>query len=444
MAAIVVAAGGFLVVRLRSDLLQGLDATLVSRAQQITLALSEGQFADIGDAPSLAGIPRGDSVAQILSVGGNVLETSGEVEAEAPLVDRTVLQGAKGGPYRATVPLGREAEQYRVLAVPLSGGKTVLVVADSTDSVAAAVSRVIALLVLAGPAAVALSAIGGYILAARAFGPMDRMTRNAAAIGMHDTSVRLEVPAIEDEVGRLGRTLNQMLARLDDGIVEQRRFAADASHELRTPLSNMRSEIDVSLESSDVSGEGRRALTSLGEEVDRMTAIVADLLMLARMDGGGATAKSERVDLLSVARGVTERVAARAEAKRMDVDVQGESSTVMGDADQLAHLLSNLVDNALKYTPDRGSVLVRVTSDHDGAAVSVTDSGIGISADALPHVFDRFYRADKARSRDGGTGLGLAICRSIVEAHRGTITLDSEPGHGTTVTVRLGRGTKEP
>lgn len=441
LALILVALGSFLVLRLRSDLLRGLDSTLATRAQQIALAVTgtgEGEFQDVGDAPSLAGVPRGDAVAQILAPDGQVLQTSGEAEIEAPLLGRPAVRKAMDGSYRATVAVGGGREPYRVLAVGLPRRSRLLVVAASTDPIDVAVRRLILLLATAGPATIGLCGAGGYLLARRALRPIDRMTRAASAIGADDPSGRLDVPRLHDEVGRLGHTLNQMLARLQSGLEEQRRFVADASHELRTPLSLMAGEIDVDLRSSATPAESRATLESLREEVTRMTALVDDLLMLASIDEGAGRPMPSKVDLLALSRDVVARFASRAQRYGIALSVDGDPVVVWGDEGRLSRVVSNLLDNALKHTPAAGTVSVSVGRGAGSATVSVIDSGVGIAREDLPHIFDRFYRVDKARTRsDGGAGLGLAVCESIVRAHGGTIAMDSTVGEGTAVTIRL-------
>jgi heavy metal sensor kinase len=440
LAAIIICLGGALAVRLKADLLLGLDTTLANRADEISRAVSgplTSQDAVIADTTKLAGIPRGDAIAQILGSDGRLRQASGEAEVIKPLISPGTVRSIRS-PIRRTLDVGPEPEPYRVFAQRLPGQQGVLVVGASTDQVTKAVRRLLALLALGGPAAIALSALVGYWLAGQALKPVDRMTRSAAVISSDDPSARLEVPALEDEVGRLGRTLNQMLERLQAGIEEQRRFTADASHELRTPLAILAGEIDVALRSPAEDLQARPVLESLREETTRMTKTVEDLLILARLDDEGPGVSFEKVELLGLCKRAADRFSTAAEAKGLQISVEGEPAVVWGNEAQLMRLLSNLVDNAIKHTADEGSVDLLVLRDRALASLAVSDSGSGIPLEALPHVFDRFYRVDKARSRaEGGTGLGLSICQAIAHAHGGTITLESEVGQGTTVKVSL-------
>lgn len=325
-----------------------------------------------------------------------------------------------------------------MLAIGLAGSREVIAVAGPTRDIDRAVGSLIALLAFTIPVALVMSVAGGYLVSARAMRPVDWMTREAAAIGADDLSVRLDVPSTSDEIERLGRTLNQLLSRLSASMEEQRRFTADASHELRTPLSIMRGEIDTTLRSHDLAPDARPALESLGEEVDRMSGLVSDLLTLSRMDAGSAELSRERVRLAELCDKVAGRFSARAAAKAVTLDVQGEDLTVWADLDLLDRMIGNLVDNAIKYSPPGGLVRLAVRRDGDWADMTVADSGAGIAPEDLPHVFERFWRADKARARaEGGAGLGLSICRWIAEAHCGSIAASSHPGGGTTITVRL-------
>jgi heavy metal sensor kinase len=444
LAVILAALFTFLVVRLRADLVGGLDDSLSSRVAQIALGLrggGEGEFRDVSGA-SLRGLPRGESAAQLLGPGGVVLESSGDPEAGGrPLVSgdslRRVLEGST---VRLTVHLGPEDEGFRVLAAPIrrQGGTEAIVVATSMEAVDASTRRLEALLLLAGPAALLAAGLGGWWLARRALQPVARMTGEAAEIGVHRLDERIEVPDTADEVARLAETLNAMLDRLERGVEERRRFAADASHELRSPLAVMAAEIDVSLRSPNLPDEAREVLASAGEEVARMTRIVEDLLTLARIDEGRLDLVRGPVDLRAVAEAVATKFATVAERRGIRVDAGGEEALVAGDRERLEQVVVNLVDNAVKFSGSGSTVRIRAWSDGDGAGLSVADGGPGIPADALPRVFDRFFRVDAARSRDGGgSGLGLAICREIVEAHGGRIRAASTPGAGSTFTLTL-------
>jgi heavy metal sensor kinase len=257
------------------------------------------------------------------------------------------------------------------------------------------------------------------------------MTSQAQRIGIDRLDDRVPVPRASDELAQLARTLNGMLDRLQRGVEEKHRLVADASHELRTPLAVMRSELDVALMEPGLSAESRAVLTSSREEVERMTRTVENLLTLARVDEGRLELLHRPVELSDLADRVARSLQPVAESQGVSIDVAGTARPVAGDRDRLQQVLANLVQNAVTHSDRGGSVKVRVWENIRDAGATVSDQGSGIPANAQPHVFERFYRVDGARSRDnGGSGLGLAICREIVLAHGGHIELESHEGEG--------------
>jgi heavy metal sensor kinase len=443
---ILVALGAFLLLRLRADLVAEVDASLDTRAAQVALGLDgpgDGEFQDAGRV-ALAGLPRRDSAAQLCSARGDVLETVGE-----PVIRRPILPAARvaavlrsGRPARTMVRLGGEDELFRVLAVPRTGGgsPSVVVVASSLAGVDESIDRLQLLLLLAIPGALALAGGGGWLLARKALLPVARMTRQAGAIGTEWLHDRITVPSAADELAQLARTLNAMLERIEGGVSEQRRLVADASHELRTPLAIIRAELDVGLRDAHLPPQATEVLQSATEEVARMSQVVDDLLTLAHADEGRLQLQPTPVRLAEVAASVVAKLRAAAETKLITLSLEGDSPPVEADQPSLTRVLTNLVDNAVKYTGPGGAVGVRVWSDAGSVGVSVHDNGVGISVEALPHVFDRFFRVDAARSRaQGGSGLGLAICKEIAQAHGGRIWAESEAGVGSTFTLTLPR-----
>jgi heavy metal sensor kinase len=299
--------------------------------------------------------------------------------------------------------------------------------------------RLLTALGLAVPVAVAAAAALGYLLARTALAPIDRLRRSTRQITADRLDRRLPVSSPRDELGRLAATINEMIARLERSFAEVRRFTADASHELRTPLAAIRTEVEVALAGPAVTPEQERLLGSVLEECARLTRLTEQLLALAREDARCGAAVREPVDVAAVVAAVADNLLPLAEAKGITLQVKAAGHPeVAGDAAQLRQVFYNLLDNAIKYTPAGGKVEARVEATPPGALVTVRDTGIGIPREHLPHVFERFYRADRARSRaEGGTGLGLSIARSIVAAHGGDVVLASAPGEGTTCTVVL-------
>ena len=456
LALILAVLGAFLVVRLRADLIRSVDQSLDIRAAQIALGLEnggqgtsqngagngagcEGEFQDVSDA-SLVGLPQGESGAQLLGTGGVVREASGDPVAEHPLLTSSATAHVFAGhPLRMSLTSGGDHEPFRILAVRLSSSScmAVLVVATSLDDVRDSVNELLLLLLIAGPVALLAAGVGGWWLARRALRPVSLMTREAEELSVSRLDERIEVPRTSDELQRLASTLNDLLDRLQGLLLDKRRFVADASHELRTPLAAMRAELDVSLRSPDLDPRSREVLESTDEEVVRMHRIVENLLTLARIDEGELPLLREPVDLREAATNVLASLSSLIEAKHLRVDLQGEPIVVDGDRARLEQILVNLVGNAVTFSPPGGVVTVSLSRDGASAVCTVTDTGPGIDAALLPHVFDRFVRGDPARTGDGGSGLGLAICREIVGAHGGRIWVDSRPGHGASFSFSL-------
>jgi heavy metal sensor kinase len=292
------------------------------------------------------------------------------------------------------------------------------------------------------PLALLLAAAGGYWLSRRALAPVDRITAAARLIGAENLSQRLDVVPTGDELERLAETLNEMIARLETAFQKIARFTADASHELRTPLAVMRTTAEVALRAPSGS-EQRAALEQVVAEVERTSQLVENLLLIAKADSGAAELHRRPVDIVAAVReACTEgEVLARVKGVALTTQLPTASIFVHGDRDALRRLFLILLDNAVKYTPAGGSLSVALQASDGTVVGTVRDSGIGIEPEHLPHIFERFYRADRARSRaEGGAGLGLAIGRWIAEAHGGRITVESEGRRGSSFHVHLPHG----
>jgi heavy metal sensor kinase len=292
------------------------------------------------------------------------------------------------------------------------------------------------------PLMLLLAALGGYWLAKRALAPVDEITRTARSLSVENLSARLAVPRTNDELERLSTTLNEMLERLDAAFRRISRFTADASHELRTPLAVMRTTAEVALRApARDASETRAALEQIVAEVERTTHLTENLLLLAKADSGAAGLQRQDVDLAATVGEACAQAEVLARVKGLELAAklpELERLYVAGDAQALRRLFLILLDNAVKYTPAGGRVEVVLREHGDDAVGEVHDNGIGIAPHDLPHVFDRFYRADRARSRElGGAGLGLSIARWIVESHGGAIVAASELERGSRFEVRL-------
>jgi heavy metal sensor kinase len=295
------------------------------------------------------------------------------------------------------------------------------------------------------PLIVAVAIGGGYLLMRGALRPVDEIRQKAAQITSRNLSERLPVIHTGDELERLATDLNHMIERLEESFQQINRFSADASHELRTPLTVLQGELEaVAQKGQGLPGDVRDTIGSALEETQRLANIVESLLSISRLDAGEARGQSFRLDFAELARTTADQMRLLAEEKHISVVCNGtEPVEVDADPSRLKQVVVNLLDNAIKYTPEGGKVSISVTRRDGRAILEVADSGIGIASPDLPHIFDRFYRADKARSRQmGGTGLGLSIVRSICQAHGGQVTVKSTEGRGSLFHVDLPLGTR--
>lgn len=289
------------------------------------------------------------------------------------------------------------------------------------------------------PFVVSLAVIGGYWLMRRSLRPVDEITTRAEGITSTNLSERLPVIRTGDELERLSISLNRMIARLEDAFQHINRFSADASHELRTPLTILHLELEGIAQSRPLAPELADQIGSALEETQRLSRIVENLLIISRLDAGEARIEKARLDLGDLVASTAEQMRLLAEEKSLSMycDVSA-GAYVEGDQARLKQMIVNLIDNAIKYTPVGGQIDVRVHTHERSAILEVVDDGVGISREALPHIFERFYRADKARSRDsGGAGLGLAIAKVICSAHGGDIRVVSTEGEGSQFIVEL-------
>lgn len=335
--------------------------------------------------------------------------------------------------------LGEKGARVAALAVTVGGTVCTVTVAeplwDTTEQLAA-IRRIF---YFGTPATLVVAALGGFFLARKSLAPVMAMSEQASLIGAINLHERLNVVNPGDELGRLARVFNGLLARLDDSFDRMRQFMADASHEIRTPLAIIRGEADVALSRNRDGIDYKASLSVIQEEAERLSRLVDDMLALARADAGHWPLKVEDIYLNDLVEECSRAVRALASARGVILAVEPSADIEFrGDEDLLKRVVLNLLNNAIEYTPAGGSVSVKVERRESGAAIVVADNGIGIMPEEAALVFNRFYRADKARSRaSGGTGLGLAITKWVVEAHGGSISLISEPGCGSTFTVAL-------
>jgi two-component system OmpR family sensor kinase len=411
MAAVIAAMGLFLYLRLDSSLIRSLDQSLNAQLNEAVHRSSEPRGLVDRDSSALA---------QVISSKGKVVRST--PPSARPLLSHGDLE---------EVDSGREIErsgsvqglsgQWRIRAVPVrgsGGSRMAAVVIGSLRPVQNALDHLLTQLLIAGPIAVLLAALGGYVLAASALHPVEAMRRRAEQISAATPGHRLPVPPSGDEIARLGSTLNDMLARIEDAMEHERRFVADASHELRTPLALLRTEIELALRRRRSTAELERALRSAALETDRLSRLAEDLLLIARSDRGSLPIRHERVRVSDLLGTVASRFGATAAESGRQIEVVPSNGLLL-DADpaRLEQALGNLVGNALEH--GRGTVRLSAADGDTVVEIHVTDEGAGFPAGFLERAFERFSRGDEARGR-GGSGLGLAIVDVVARAHGGT------------------------
>jgi heavy metal sensor kinase len=317
-------------------------------------------------------------------------------------------------------------------------------VASSMSESYEALERFRAVLIWATPLLLILASVGGYWLGTRALAPVDGISKAAQRISIENLDERLDVPQTGDQLQRLSETLNEMLARLASSVHRIKQFTADASHELRAPVSLIRTTAEVAVQRRDRPAiEYLQALDEILEETERTSQTVDSLMLLARADAGKEMHESAPADFCAIVHEAAEQgeKLARYRDLKFSSAVASGPIRIQADSEALRRALLILIDNAAKYTPPGGSIRVTLEAKGAYAVATVSDTGIGIAEDDVAHIFDRFWRADKARSRNqGGAGLGLAIAKWIVETHRGSIEVQSEKGKGTSFCLKIPLG----
>lgn len=375
---------------------------------------------------------------QLIDRNGNVAVKSSNLgEQELPVNPSLISQGFTGGVAIKTVSAGDSA-MVRIMVSPLFLQDDVLLleVAQSLNHVDATMAQARWALLASTLVALILAAVSGGAIVRGALSPVSRISQTARSIETSsDLSRKVDYSGPSDEIGELATTFDHMIEHLDRVFQSQRYFVADASHELRGPLTVIRGNLD--LLKRELSEEDRsESLKAIERESIRMSQIADDLLLLAEVESGQLDQRQE-LPLKSILLDEARRARTLAGERKITIGQQ-EDLTIKGDAQKLRQLLANLVDNAISYTPDGGTITLSLYRDGAWACLEVADTGIGITPEHLPYIFERFYRVDKARSRDsGGTGLGLAIVKGIAEQYGGRVTVTSQPGRGSTFTAWL-------
>jgi signal transduction histidine kinase len=436
MAVLLAGAGLFLYLRLGSTLQATVDRGLRSRAGVVTALIQQADsgLAQSGRSPLTE---QGESLAQIVDSRGRVVDALPTLRAH-PLLSASEARRAERG--TILVDHGRSpagSDPVRLLATPVSaqGHRLLVVVGSSLDPVTEAQSELGRLLLVGGPIALLIASLAGYGAAAGALRPVELMRRRARDIQATRPGRRLPVPPSNDEVARLGETLNAMLDRLEEAFAHERRFVSDASHELRTPLAILKAELELALRDATDLETIRAAVGSAAEEADRVVQLAEDLLVIARSDDGRLPVRLAAVDAGDVLRAAGRRFASRAAERGVELEIRDpDGRELVADRLRLEQALGNLVDNALRH--GSGTVTLAVEPRGEGIEVHVRDDGPGFPDDFVAHAFERFTRADTARGR-GGAGLGLAIVAAIARGHGGAAHARNRPEGGADVWIDL-------
>ncbi|OGP78593.1 MAG: hypothetical protein A2V86_01640 [Deltaproteobacteria bacterium RBG_16_49_23] len=403
---------------------------------------------------------------QVLDESGRIGRTSENLKSVQLPISLNALRNASKGliTYETNHSFGNT--RLRILTYPVKENNQVtkmIQVASSLEDVEDALKTLLIILIITVPSILMIASLGGQFLANKALKPVDRITQAARMITSQNLNQRIQTLKVKDEISRLIDTFNEMISRLDQSFRQIKQFTTDASHELKTPLTILKGEVEVALRKKRPPQEYEQILESNLEEVNRMSKIVEDLLLLSKADIGEIRLNKEDINLTRFLSGLTEQMKILAQPKNIRIETSNhhtegvaegvEEIHVLGDSLRMRELFINLIDNGIKYTEEGGSILITLTKEtgdflsplippekriREFAKVIVADTGIGIAQEDQERIFNRFFRVDKARSREqGGSGLGLSICKWIVEAHRGEIAVQSEPGKGSSFIVKL-------
>lgn len=380
---------------------------------------------------------------QILDNTGTVGQTSVNLQTHPLPISLSALKKASNKEISfETIEAKGSKYPIRMVTYPIVENNEVVSIVQigtSLQAVQDTLHKLFLILLFGVPASLTLASFGGWFMARKSLNPVKDIITAARTITARNLDQRIEVANPNDEVGMLAETYNEMIARLNNSFRQMNQFSSDVSHELRTPLTIMRGEMEVALRAQRRPEEYREVIASSLEEVERMSTMVEELLLLSKAEDGAFRLNISTVSLHALLDTIYNNATALARGKGVDITIQNDEEVyVNGDEMRLRQLFLNLVDNAIKYTPPMGKVSIVVTQNSAYAHVSVTDTGIGIAKEDQEKIFERFFRVDKSRSREiGGTGLGLAICKKIVDGHNGYITVESETGKGSTFSVDL-------
>ncbi len=433
MALVLALVGAFLYLRLESSLDASIDSGLRSRADDVAALVAQAD-SGLAQGGSSRLTESGESFAQVLTRSGRVVDSTPGARLSALDVQR--IRSLRAATILGNQTVGGIEGSARLLATPVTaqGTHLVVVVGAATSEREDALNGLLGAFAIGAPIAVLLASGLGYLLASAGLAPVEGLRRRADQITFEHDGERLPIPDANDEIRRLGETLNAMLARLEASFARERAFTADASHELRTPLAVLKAELEVTLRGEGYDEPTRAALTSAAEEVDQLVRLSEDLLLIARSEDGALEVRPQATDVRGLLETVIARYDDRATAAGRAVELQSpEDQRAELDPLRIRQAVGNLIDNSLRH--GSGTTVVGVETDDEALVLSISDQGSGFPREFLATAFERFTRADPARRR-GGAGLGLPIVRAIARAHGGEATI-SPAGPGARIVLRL-------
>lgn len=436
----------FLDYRLKHELIKEIDHMLLDEAKEVLAeTLQETKENDVQHS-ELAQYEEETAGRKHYQIFFRILDKQGEIVYESSTTGGFSFppwsgQGGSGAPITTeNIEVTGRSSPFRLLTYAShqeDGSEYVIQIATYLRRAYKTANNFRNNLFIAFGLALIICALGGWALARRTLRPIDTITKTARRISASNLNARLPRPGTDDELDRLVVTINDTFERLQDSFQTLRQFTADAAHELRTPIAALQGETEVILSQERSTAEYREALINNLDRLEFLSRLVNDLLLLSQADKGKDMLRSKSLILNRLVMDVGEAFQAVAQQKGIDLSLDvSKDVTVTGDDTRLRQVFSNLLDNAIRYTPQGGSISITVLLQNGNVTVAIKDTGIGIPKEKIPYIFDRFYRVDKSRSRqDGGTGLGLSICQWIVKAHGGSIEVESRPGEGTTFRV---------
>ena len=434
-AVVLAALGYFVYARFDSELSEQIDQSLRTHGDDIASLVAGG---DLAQNAKLLG--REESFAQVLTPDGRIYATTPQLGSDPQITPAESSRAAQASFLVTRSHVRSITGQARLLARPAQGSRGeifVVVTAGSLDDRNESLANLRTLLLIGIPVALLLASAAGYVVSGRALRPVEAMRRRAAAISAAEPEARLPLPEADDEIRRLGETLNGMLGRLEAAIERERAFVDDASHELRTPLGMHKTELELALRYAKTPEEMRAAISSAIVEVDRLSQLAEDLLVLARSAEGKLALDLRRVGVAGMLGDLRERYSARIAATGRSLVIQpADGLTVEADRLRLEQALGNLVENALEH--GEGKITLRASEGGGEVAIHVEDRGPGFSPEFIGRAFERFSRGDSSRGGDG-TGLGLAIVEAIAQAHRGSAHAANREEAGADVWIALPR-----